>query len=95
MGSDKDEDGDGASTSASSDLPTFDIGSKLAELKQTRQLGSQITNKVMEVIKLWPGNTKPRVLALLFLNYLTTYIMLSYIHSQISKYRTTSRIGFC
>ena len=26
-------------------LPTFDIGSKLAELKQTRQLGSQITLK--------------------------------------------------
>ena len=26
-------------------MPTFDIGSKLAELKQTRQLGSQITLK--------------------------------------------------
>jgi hypothetical protein len=24
------------------DLPTFDIGSKLTELKQTRQLGSQV-----------------------------------------------------
>ncbi len=30
---------------ASSTLPTFDIGSKLSELKQTRQLGSQITSK--------------------------------------------------
>merc|ERR1719189_1306084 len=29
----------------SSALPTFDIGSKLAELKQTRQLGTQITMK--------------------------------------------------
>lgn len=29
----------------SANLPTFDIGSKLAELKQTRQLGSQITMK--------------------------------------------------
>ena len=28
-----------------SDLPTFDISSKLTELKQTRQLGSQITMK--------------------------------------------------
>ena len=28
-----------------SGLPTFDIGSKLAELKQTRQLGSSITMK--------------------------------------------------
>ena len=46
VGSSKDDDGDGSSASASSDLPTFDIGSKLAELKQTRQLGSQITNKV-------------------------------------------------
>ncbi len=26
-------------------LPTFDIGSRLSELKQTRQLGSQITLK--------------------------------------------------
>ena len=30
----------------SSALPTFDIGSKLSELKQTRQLGTQITMKV-------------------------------------------------
>ena len=29
----------------SSELPTFDISSKLAELKQTRQLGSLITAK--------------------------------------------------
>ena len=29
----------------SSALPTFDIGSKLAELKQTRQLGTSITMK--------------------------------------------------
>eukprot|EP00095_Tigriopus_kingsejongensis_P010498 maker-scaffold436_size171858-snap-gene-0.33 protein:Tk10498 transcript:maker-scaffold436_size171858-snap-gene-0.33-mRNA-1 annotation:"clusterin-associated protein 1 isoform x1" len=29
----------------SSELPTFDIGSKVMELKQTRQLGSQITTK--------------------------------------------------
>lgn len=29
----------------SATLPTFDIGSKLAELKQTRQLGSTITVK--------------------------------------------------
>ena len=29
----------------SSGLPTFDIGSKLAELKQTRQLGTSITMK--------------------------------------------------
>ena len=29
----------------SSTLPTFDIGSKLAELKQTRQLGTSITMK--------------------------------------------------
>ena len=28
-----------------SELPTFDISSKLTELKQTRQLGSQITMK--------------------------------------------------
>ena len=28
-----------------SELPTFDISSKLSELKQTRQLGSQITMK--------------------------------------------------
>ena len=28
-----------------SGLPTFDIGSKLADLKQTRQLGSSITMK--------------------------------------------------
>lgn len=28
-----------------SDLPTFDISSKLTELKHTRQLGSQITMK--------------------------------------------------
>ena len=28
-----------------SELPTFDISSKLTELKQTRQLGSQITLK--------------------------------------------------
>ena len=32
-------------------LPTFDIGSKLAELKQTRQLGSSITMKVKFMIR--------------------------------------------
>ena len=31
----------------SSALPTFDIGSKLAELKQTRKLGTAITMKVV------------------------------------------------
>ena len=31
-----------------SELPTFDISSKLNELKQTRQLGSQITMKGMD-----------------------------------------------
>ena len=34
-----------SSLEESSALPTFDISSKLAELKQTRQLGSQITAK--------------------------------------------------
>jgi hypothetical protein len=28
------------------DLPTFDIGSKLSQLKQTRKLGTKITMKV-------------------------------------------------
>ena len=37
----KDDEGDGDSSA----LPTFDIGSKLAELKQTRQLGTSITMK--------------------------------------------------
>ena len=38
--------GNGGSKEAeTSDLPTFDISSKLTELKQTRQLGSQITMK--------------------------------------------------
>ena len=32
----------------SSALPTFDIGSKLAELKQTRKLGTAITMKVSQ-----------------------------------------------
>lgn len=32
-------------TEGNSELPTFDISSKLTELKQTRQLGSQITMK--------------------------------------------------
>ena len=36
---------DGESEGDSSGLPTFDIGSKLSELKQTRQLGSSITMK--------------------------------------------------
>jgi len=40
-GSRDDEDGGGDSSA----LPTFDIGSKLAELKQTRQLGTNITMK--------------------------------------------------
>ena len=35
----------GKKESETSDLPTFDISSKLTELKQTRQLGSQITMK--------------------------------------------------
>ncbi len=45
------EGGDGGRLNSSdsldeaSALPTFDIGSKLTELKQTRQLGSQITMK--------------------------------------------------
>ena len=34
-----------SSSDGSSELPTFDISSKLAELKQTRQLGSLITAK--------------------------------------------------
>lgn len=34
-----------ASAEEASELPTFDISSKLTELKQTRQLGSQITMK--------------------------------------------------
>ena len=34
----------------SSALPTFDIGSKLAELKQTRKLGTAITMKVVIII---------------------------------------------
>jgi len=37
----KDDEGEGDSSA----LPTFDIGSKLAELKQTRQLGTSITMK--------------------------------------------------
>ena len=37
----KDDEGEGDSST----LPTFDIGSKLAELKQTRQLGTSITMK--------------------------------------------------
>ena len=36
---------DGEGEGDSSGLPTFDIGSKLSELKQTRQLGSSITMK--------------------------------------------------
>ena len=36
----KGEEGEGST------LPTFDIGSKLAELKQTRKLGTKITMKV-------------------------------------------------
>ena len=45
MGGDKEEalGGGGDGGDSSSALPTFDIGSKLSELKQTRQLGSQIT----------------------------------------------------
>ena len=39
VGKEEDEERD------SSALPTFDIGSKLAELKQTRQLGTSITMK--------------------------------------------------
>ena len=35
----------GQSSEDTSELPTFDISSKLTELKQTRQLGSQITMK--------------------------------------------------
>ena len=35
----------GKKETETSDLPTFDISSKLSELKQTRQLGSQITMK--------------------------------------------------
>ena len=35
----------GKKEAETSDLPTFDISSKLTELKQTRQLGSQITMK--------------------------------------------------
>ena len=35
----------GSKEAETSDLPTFDISSKLTELKQTRQLGSQITMK--------------------------------------------------
>jgi len=37
--------GNGGGTEGNSELPTFDISSKLSELKQTRQLGSQITMK--------------------------------------------------
>ena len=37
--------GGGSKEPETSDLPTFDISSKLTELKQTRQLGSQITMK--------------------------------------------------
>ena len=37
--------GGGNKEAETSDLPTFDISSKLTELKQTRQLGSQITMK--------------------------------------------------
>ena len=31
-------------------MPTFDIGSKLAELKQTRKLGTAITMKVVIIM---------------------------------------------
>merc|ERR1712079_335197 len=37
--------GEGEAAGGESGLPTFDIGSTLAELKQTRQLGSSITMK--------------------------------------------------
>ena len=37
--------GEGEAAGHTSGLPTFDIGSKLADLKQTRQLGSSITAK--------------------------------------------------
>ncbi len=36
---------EGGPSEDTSELPTFDISSKLTELKQTRQLGSQITMK--------------------------------------------------
>ena len=39
------EKGQNRSLEEASELPTFDISSKLNELKQTRQLGSQITMK--------------------------------------------------
>ena len=39
------EKGQNGSLEEASELPTFDISSKLNELKQTRQLGSQITMK--------------------------------------------------
>ena len=40
------------SSGESSALPTFDIGSKLAELKQTRKLGTAITMKVVTNFKI-------------------------------------------
>ena len=45
LGKDDKEGGGGGDGDDSAALPTFDIGSKLNELKQTRQLGSQITVK--------------------------------------------------
>ena len=76
-----------------SGLPTFDIGSKLAELKQTRQLGSSITMKGAQLYDLLGREVELRekrqaVLArLIFIRLKSEKISLTNLYPGLLRYR--------